>query len=126
MNTSEILNKAADILQVRGWAGGVGAAQGWHPNPAETTPVCVEGALRLANGTDWRPEAAVDALRDYLRDLYPECINPHCAKGIIVFAWNDQPGRTESEVIEVLRACAVIEASRERQTVPVSSVVAVA
>jgi hypothetical protein len=33
---------------------------------------------------------------------------------------NDAAGRTASEVIEALRACAVIEESRERQAVEVS------
>jgi hypothetical protein len=32
-----------------------------------------------------------------------------------LFQWNDEPGRTASEVIEVLRATALIESAREEQ-----------
>lgn len=32
-----------------------------------------------------------------------------------LWQWNDAPDRTASEVIEVLRACALIESAREEQ-----------
>jgi hypothetical protein len=32
-----------------------------------------------------------------------------------LWGWNDRGSRTAAEVIEVLRACAVIEAAREEQ-----------
>ncbi|HJR88945.1 MAG TPA: hypothetical protein VJ782_02165, partial [Aeromicrobium sp.] len=33
--------------------------------------------------------------------------------GRYLWNWNDQPGRTASEVVEVLRATAIIEAAKE-------------
>jgi hypothetical protein len=117
MQTSEVLNKAADLIEERGWSprGNNGA---WHPKPGSTTPLCVEGALRLAAGR--RDQDALDALSGYLNDRYPECFNPFSGR-VLPFSWNDRTGRTSSEVIEVLRACAVIEASRERESAEVAS-----
>ena len=67
--TSEVLNRAADLIEERGWTQGT---QGWK----------VDGAF-LDTDEPWK--------------------------------WNDTRGRTASEVIEVLRATAVIEAARETE-----------
>jgi hypothetical protein len=114
MNTSEVLNQAADVLQVRGWCQAP-AEGGWFPDPEATTPVCLEGAIRIAAGTVRKQEVTA-VVRDYLTSRHPESINPFSGH-VIPFAWNDEDGRTAAEVIEVLRACALIEAAREQDAV---------
>ena len=114
--TSEVLHLAADEVQRRGWtvgnSGWMGA--GW------AGPVCIEGAIDAALGgvRDTDPHAfwtcpAYRAVAAYL--------------GVVgiggprrsLWWWNDaydEDGRyirTAAEVIEVLRATAAIEASRE-------------
>jgi len=93
----EVLNKAADLLEKPGaWT------QGALARLSDGTPVysrslsqascyCMAGALWVANGFRF-PDEAFDAL--------PE--GPRGATG----SWNDAPGRTQSEVVEALRAAA--------------------
>lgn len=120
MNTSEVLDRAADEIERRGWSQGTG----WFPRSDESTPVCAEGALRLACGFGggvgldgaWfdlaSKRAACDALSAYLTDRFPECIN-QVTGAVIPFSWNDARSRTQAEVIEVLRAAAMVERTRE-------------
>jgi hypothetical protein len=128
MQTSEVLNRAADLIEERGWWGGGMKAPvrdteaAWWPEAHADTPVCVEGAIRLAADNAYRTKAnTCHILAAYLQDGYPECANTISGR-VTPFSWNDRRGRTATEVIEVLRACAVIEASREasreRQAVP--------
>ena len=106
--TSEQLNRAADILERRGWQQG----GGWHDLSTHTGPLCIQGAFAVVMGVDsgigYRC-AGMLAVMDYL------------GLRMGLFSWNDMPGRTAAEVVEVLRACAVIEASRERESVEVSA-----
>ena len=115
MLTSEVLNKAADLIEERGWAKGPAAwAFGYSPG----APVCLEGGIQAALGIDFEgfdPYAfqgcpSYKAVETYLEAAPGE-----------VWDWNDQPERTATEVIEVLRACAVIEASREREAAEVTA-----
>jgi hypothetical protein len=88
----EILIKAADIIDTKGWT------QGMHARDLEGNAVsyfsesatcfCISGALRLVTKEDARYIEACWALRDLL-DTNP-----------VLF--NDQPGRTKEEVIQVL------------------------
>lgn len=123
MTTSEVLNRAADLIEERGWAGqGTPRPEGfWHPEAGSSHPVCIEGALNAVLGERQKWECpAWRAVATYLADR-PDVVI-HAASGLpIVWAWNDRPGRTASEVIEVLRACAVIEQSREREAAEVTS-----
>jgi hypothetical protein len=109
VNTSDVLNRAADIIQERGWVQG---GAGWFVEslPADA-PLCAQGALRAAC------HEATDDHREWYR-LYFDVTKPIVAAHVgepIVFSWNDKPGRTAGEVIEALRACALIEAAREEQ-----------
>ncbi|MGZ4521036.1 MAG: DUF6197 family protein [Mycobacteriaceae bacterium] len=107
MKTSEVLNKAADLIQERGWGQGI-----WDAGPA----LCLEGGILAALGhpcdlTTVRPWfagkcPAFDAVCDYLQIDFPAAMP---------WQWNDTVAEDASEVIEVLRACAVIEAAREDQ-----------
>lgn len=98
MKTSEVLDRAADLIEERGWA---------RPGDWSST-LCASNAIVRASGETYAP--AHDALVLYLGG------DGH-VHGI--FAWNDAPGRTAAEVIEVLRACAVIEAAKEQEAAPV-------
>lgn len=118
MNTSDVLNLAADLIEERGWARG----GGWHPEHLlADAPLCAEGALKAAcmadegdvrhwtdlyYGPEWfgggAQDGVLERVKDYLGEQY-------------VFSWNDRPERTASEVVGVLRAAAVVEAARESQ-----------
>lgn len=113
MLTSDVLNRAADLIEERGWAKG---AAGWGRS-GENAPLCLEGGIAAALGlslgdsdadAEFRTCPAYVAVSTYLDMTY-------------AYDFNDAPYRTASEVIEVLRACAVIEASREREMAEVSA-----
>lgn len=128
MNTSEVLNAAADHIERRGWTGASGTdsevtKRAWYPDPEAVYPVCAEGALRLANG-GLRANDAIKALKVYLHDRYPECVNSVSGE-VVVFSWNDAPGRTADEVIAALRAAAVIEAAKETADRPAITIDAI-
>ena len=116
--TSDVLNKAADLIEERGWGSGPEAWDG-----EDGSGLCIEGAILAALGISidarstvlWTCPAYV-AVADYLD-------RPRRAAeyGRDLWKWNDEDNRTASEVIEVLRACAVIEASRERSAAEVAS-----
>jgi hypothetical protein len=118
MNTSEVLNTAADLIEERGWTTGT---SGW----ASSGPLCTEGAICAAMGiefdavdVDFTECPAYLAVMDHLGDAVP-CASTDPEKVPVLWAWNDECDlrgkdlRTASEVIEVLRATAVIEAARE-------------
>ena len=115
--TSEVLNRAADLIEERGWTQG----DGWFPEMLPVAaPLCAEGAMKAAAAEVCA--AAGDALARYT--VHREQILPAFKDylGVAhVFVWNDAGRRTASEVIEALRACAVIEASREREAAEVSA-----
>ena len=111
LRTSEVLNRAADMIEERGWVRG----KGWGPDDGG---LCLEGALIAASGLSaaigkrlavYTQCPAYDAVVAYLgKDPQPR-IAPIVDT---LWAWND--ARSEvTEVIEVLRAVAVIEAARE-------------
>jgi hypothetical protein len=115
--TSEVLNRAADLIEERGWSQGTG----WCLNGDQGGPLCLEGSIRVAAALDIlvaRP--VLNVVRDYLTDTRPLDINAF-AGYVIPFSWNDAYDRTAAEVVEVLRAAAVIEAAREQKMAEVSA-----
>lgn len=105
MLTSEVLDLAADKIRERGWTQGLGGWPGWGPDDA----LCLEGGIMAALGYDeetperlYRGCPAFGAVRDYL-GLGDD----------FLFPWNDASGRTQQEVIEVLRAAAAVERAKE-------------
>lgn len=118
MNTSEVLNRAADLIEERGWTTG----SGWFGN--EYGPLCIEGGIAAAMGVAGGPGyrcPAYDAVAAYL------------GKGNSgVWAWNDNLPHTgmgwrggsreaameqsREQVIATLRAVALIEAAKENTT----------
>ena len=116
MTTSETLNTAADLIERKGWGQG---AETWFNKTG--SGLCVEGAIAAALG---RPMVeGPDAMS-------PDELNFECPAGLAVREflggerlgmdpdtwlcnWNDRPATTASDVIEVLRATALIEAAKE-------------
>ena len=104
--TSEVLNRTADLIEEQGW----GKGGGWYGEEdfggRTDGRLCLEGGIMAAMGIEMtnmdRMVAcpAYKSVKTYLDGATP-------------FIWNDEHGRTASEVIEVLRAAAVIEAARE-------------
>ena len=102
MQTSEVLNKAADLIERKGW---------WHSGIPNNDGHCASNAILHVEDLSTSDLSAHEALWTHLDGTSPTDI----------FAWNDAPERTAAEVIEVLRACAVIEAAKENAAVEVSA-----
>ena len=107
MEVSEVLNKAADLLEKPGaWTqGAIGRLEDGTPvlsadatELSRATCYCMAGALWVANGYQY-PGAAFDAL--------PE--GPRRGTG----TWNDATERTQAEVVEVLRQAALRAAATQ-------------
>lgn len=119
MKTSEILNRSADEILGRGWTQGGNEKNNGDPwgTQTEGAPVCLEGGLIAAMGIkvsefglppdDFHTCPAYASVQQYLG----------FRENDLVFEWNDEEGRTVEEVIEVLRACALIESAKENSEV---------
>lgn len=114
MKTSEVLNRAADLIEERGWGRGTAS---WNNIGDDSAPLCLEGGIMAALGLTIdlaSPESAVlvevsrcpayKAVTDYLGTVVPFC---H------LWRWNDGVAQSAEEVIATLRAAAVIEAAKE-------------
>jgi len=122
-NVSETLNRAADLIEERGWDRGAG----WDWAGDGSEPLCLEGAIGASMGIlakgDYRPFndcPAGQAVRNYL-EMTPEVAArdewrewPNVANSPL-WRWNDSVAGSGRRVIEVLRATAVIEAARETE-----------
>ena len=106
---AELLNAAADRIRDYGWV-----QDNWYLGPfseAATTAVCADGAMCLSYGHDPReyPEVPqpVELARKTLADHVDPSWNPRyrTAAGVIQ-AWNDNPDRTQAQVVEALREAA--------------------
>jgi len=115
METSEVLNRAADLIEERGWTAG---GEGWWRPERDGAPLCAEGAIQAVLGDCWRESVALVALRGFIG----------CGS---VSRWNDDQlfgfasgnpfehdsGRARvwarGKVVGVLRAAALVEAARE-------------
>ena len=123
MNTSEVLNRAADLIEERGWRQG---PAGWDDR--EGSRLCLEGGILAAIGSSFESIdlhewfmgcPAYAAVANYLEMPSGRDVPGHDNRAI--WRFNDEFGRTQAEVVETLRACAVIEASREREAAEVSA-----
>ena len=120
MHTSEVLDTAADLIEERGWLQGPG---GWDGYVADNQRLCLEGGIMAALGiTDERPGSlygsgevcpAYAAVASYLDKPERPGLSAEIPNDSWLWHWNDSEGRTAAEVIEVLRAAAVIEAAKE-------------
>lgn len=108
MNTSEVLYRAADLIEERGWV----KAVGWENGQGE--PLCLEGGIMAASGLTNRDiYGARDPLSRWAACPAYRAVSDYLGTTDLLYLWNDQRNRTATEVIEVLRACAVIEAAKE-------------
>src|SRR5690348_905593 len=106
MRTSEVLDKAADIIEERGWAhGGTSSNDPWGIRGGK---VCIEGGIAAAAGIDLNEDVAgfetlhydcpaYNAVRSYLRQqgvshIYVDRL----------YRWNDRADRTKEEVLVTL------------------------
>ena len=96
MNTSEVLNTAADLIEERGWHQG---GDGFGPDGQ----LCVINALYTAGRKDWHE--AWERTKEHVGIQYA------------LDEWNDAEGRTAVEVVAVLRAAALVEAAKENPVI---------
>ena len=118
MRVSEQLDRAADVIERRGWVGRQPDCDPAYGPPDQepidpwgldgVSPVCIEGAIMAVQGTDQFPTTydvqwcpAYRAMAAYLETPYR------------LFNWNDRPERTKDEVIAALRGAAAVERTRE-------------
>lgn len=112
--TSEILDLAADQIEKRGWAVGNAGNPGYVDDPwghdRPTGRICIEGALLAVAGDEYTNShqlsvecPAYKAVHEFL-DL---------PKRRRLYHWNDEAGRTQVEVVAILRAAAAVERVKE-------------
>jgi hypothetical protein len=126
MQTSEVLNKAADQIQERGWKSGAGwvVTRGSEASP-DDAPLCLEGGIMAALGMRITVPEGDDVTDEHFEPLW-KCPAYLAVQRYIdtddprLYYWNDRPHRTADEVIAALRATAVIEAAREQEYAEVS------
>lgn len=112
MNISEVLYGAADHID------GFGHRKfGLHGDgDPETAPACALGAIIVAAGlagndrAPGKPEVWRAAA----------LLRVHCGLTDSIADWNNAPDRTAEQVIETLRAAAIIEAAKETATFTVT------
>ncbi len=86
-------------------------APGEAPGPyVEGDPCCAHGALAVAAGWDYAPQAdtALDTYWELVTatDALATCIQDRAGEPVSVAGWNDHPDRTAAEVTAALRAAA--------------------
>lgn len=127
MRTSEVLNKAADLIQQHGWTH-VKDQTTRNPWGGAGRPMCLEGGILAALGL----EPSVNGLGDEENEQLVTCpaykaVQEYLGfepKGDIknrLYRFNDAEGRTAQEVIEVLRATALLESAKENNSVEVKA-----
>lgn len=102
------LDKAAEAVEARPWGGEQGGS--WMTvmsrTASNTGPLCLEGGIQAATGieTVGQELRSCPLYRAVQRYLYPHgvLVGPMPA----LWVWNDEPGRTQQGVIDLLRAVA--------------------
>lgn len=111
MNTSDVLNRAADLIEERRWEKG----DGWPSESRERrgAPLCLEGGIAAAMGLVFPENVAGPAYDGFRTCPAYAAVRSYLGWEETLWRWNDKSARTAAEVIETLRACAVIEAAKE-------------
>lgn len=120
-----VLNRTADLIEERGWATG-------NCGMKVIGPLCLEGAIAAVLGTptstwaggggspsnDPEPGEEFYVYDDDLR-LHPayEATVAYLRLSDQLWTWNDENGRTATEVVEALRAAALIAETTAVRTV---------
>lgn len=114
METSEVLNNAADLIERDGWT------QGNEGMLVARVPHCLEGAIAAASGLkSWVESHRGPLYRNHDVKVCPagKALGEYLGSDMPAWAWNDQRHRTAIEVVALLRAVAVVEAAREEAMV---------
>lgn len=118
--TSEVLNRAAHLIEQRGWQAG---GTGWPSPERPSGQLCLEGGIMAALGFEFRDVdedfwfcPAYAAVAGYLGlDQTPQQDGTLPEEPL--YRWNDHEHRTADEVTSTLRAVALIEAAKEQAEV---------
>lgn len=115
LRTSEVLNRAADLIEERGWGTGPASASLLNAN---ASGLCLEGGIAAAAGIEQIDIGIVDTeyapnRTDLLNCPAYRAVQDYLSIPGSLWIFNDKHDRTASEVIETLRAAALIESSRE-------------
>jgi hypothetical protein len=100
----EVLRKAADLIEQRGWA--------QRRFEDANGRLCIHGAIhlvvsRLAVRNDWdRDSLSTAAWHQFLEYILAEGVEPDLVR-LGFMRWNDSPERTKEEVVRALREAAV-------------------
>ena len=126
-HTANVLHRAADLIEERGWTqatAGDPGADPWGGGSGSAAPVCIEGGILAALGVD--TEGDLPPL-DFIHCTAYKAVQTYLGlpDSELVFHWNDETGRTASEVIETLRAAAAIEQARHDAEQPATVAVGV-
>ena len=126
MRASEVLNTAADLIERYGWVQiDPTVANPWGGNGA---PMCLEGGILAAMGL----EPSANGLGDEANEQLVSCPAYKAVQEYLgletkaditnrLYRFNDAEGRTAREVIEVLRATALLESAKENNNVEVEA-----
>jgi hypothetical protein len=115
MDTPEILTKAAEVIETRGWHKGDFYDPEAHFDrglPLEQCGVCVRGALNVAAGFEPIGDGYGDDARDDAIDALAFHLgyDPDAHEGedaaYFVTTWNDHFERVKGDVLTALRECA--------------------
>lgn len=112
MTPAEVLEKAADLLETIGWVQGEEIVYGSNDPDAGLviTGMCARGACRVAVGLDKSdmnaPMQQIKSFMGGFRALHAGLnIQPKDPWGSVP-GWNDFPGRTADEVIDMMKRVA--------------------
>jgi hypothetical protein len=105
---ADILEAAADLLESKGWK------QGEFMNaidPDDATRFCALGAIRVVTGysmaaKEYRQAGDYATYRERHRHSMEACLALAAKVGQDVPTWNDRPGRTADQVIDVMKHAA--------------------
>lgn len=123
--TSHQLMKAAHLIQEKGWDEGI---HGWDEHV--TPGLCIEGALAAAAGIDWRTCnitefmtcPAYRAVQEFLVEREQLPVTRMLATNVHggtedtdeLWAWNDNAAEDQWDVINTLKAAAIVELAKEK------------
>lgn len=114
MRTSEVLNRAADMIEQYGWTtiSDVDPIDG-NPWGGNGQPMCLEGGILAAMGLEPNPRGLLGSVEGELLSCPAYKAMQEYLGEERLYRYNDAEGRTKQEVIEVLRAAAVVEQAKE-------------
>lgn len=113
MRTSEVLDRAADLIERYGWAK-MGDDPEVNPWGGNGKPMCIEGGILAAMGVE--PTAnGLGNEQDYILVNCPayKAVQAYLGTGERLYFYNDRYAESARDVIEVLRGAALVESIKE-------------